>query len=155
MTDKPLQDDGEQEVQYSCFYLEDTLYGLNIELIQEIKDELSLTGVPLSSESVAGIMNLRGQIITVIDLRKQLGLPAINITKQSRVIIINSRDEFIGLLVDRIAEVITCQKKEISKPPSNINGIQERCFKGVFHTRKNELLALLDIEIILDEELAV
>lgn len=146
------QNDGNQEIQFSCFYLEDTLYGLDIELIQEINDELNLTRVPLSQEAITGIMNLRGQIITVIDLRKQLGLAKAEPTEKSRVIIIQSRNEYIGLLVDRIAEVITCQKKEIAKPPSNINGIHGRWFKGVLHTKKNELLAILDIEMVLDEE---
>ncbi|MBU2515655.1 chemotaxis protein CheW [bacterium] len=152
MTDESLKDNSEKELQFSCFYLEDTLYGLDIELIQEVNDDLNLTNVPLSRESIAGIMNLRGQIITVIDLRKQLGLPTIGLTKRSRVIIIKSQNEFIGLLIDRIAEVITCQKKEISKPPSNINGIQGRCFEGVFHTRNNELLAVLDLDMVLEEE---
>jgi purine-binding chemotaxis protein CheW len=99
-------------------------------------------------------MNLRGQIITVIDQQKKIGLPATVITKKSRVIIIKSHSECIGLLVDRIADVVVCRQKDIANPPSNVNGIQGKLFKGVIRTPQNELLALLDIDAVLEDEQA-
>lgn len=142
----------EVEIQFSCFYLGDTLCGLDIDLVQEINDELTITQVPLAPEYVLGIMNLRGQIITVIDQRLKIGLSPAKITRKHRVIIIKSQGEHLGLLVDRIAEVVTCYKRDIVKPPSNVNGLQGRLFKGVVQTREMGLLALLDIEAILDED---
>ena len=144
--------DQEKEMQFSCFYLGDTLYGYDISLVQEVNDELKVTQVPLAQDYILGIMNLRGQIITVIDQQKKIGLPPTKITKQSRVIIIKSGSEYIGLLVDRIAEVVKCKQKDVSKPPANVNGVQGRLFKGVVHTSKKELLALLDIDAVLEDE---
>lgn len=152
MVEATAETELEKELQFSCFYLGDSLYGYEIDLVQEVNDELSITEVPLSQDFIVGIMNLRGQIITVIDQQKKIGLPTTNITKQSRVIIIKNRSEYIGLLVDRIAEVVQCQQKDISPPPSNINGLQGKLFKGVIQTPQNELLALLDIDAVLEDE---
>ena len=152
MTEPVQKEQADQELQFSCFYLGDTLYGYDIELVQEINDEFNLTEVPLSREYVLGIMNLRGQIITVIDQQRKIGLPATEIKRSSRVMILKSKNEYIGLLVDRIGEVITCRRSDIAKPPSNVNGIQGKLFKGVVHTPQNELLALLDVEAVLEEE---
>ncbi len=153
MAEATIDKDSEKELQLSCFYLGDSLYGYEIDLVQEVNDDLNITEVPLSQDFVVGIMNLRGQIITVIDQQKKVGLPATSITRQSRVIIIKNRSEHIGLLVDRIAEVVQCKQKDISKPPSNVNGIQGKLFKGVVQTPQNELLALLDIDAVLEDEL--
>lgn len=152
MAEKPIKTADDTERQFSCFYLGDTLYGYDIDLVQEVNDELNLTKVPLAPVYVLGIMNLRGQIITVIDQPKKLGLPPAVITKKSRVMIIKSRSEFIGLLVDRIAEVVSCKQREIAKPPANVHGLQGKLFKGVVHTRQNELLALLDIDVVLSDD---
>lgn len=152
MTENQTRIDAEKEYQFSCFYLGDTLYGYDIDLVQEVNDQLDLTRVPLAPDYVLGIMNLRGQIITVIDQQKKIGLKSSVITNKSRVLIIKSGSEYIGLLADRIAEVTTCTAKEIAKPPSNVNGVQGRLFKGVVHTKKNELLALLDIDAVLENE---
>lgn len=152
MVEKKELELDEQELQFSCFYLGDTLYGYDIDLVQEVNDEPDWTKVPLSPDYVLGIMNLRGQIITVIDQQKKIGLATSRIGKSSRVIIIKSKEEYIGLLVDRIAEVVSCQRKAITKPPSNINGVQGKLFKGIVHTENNELLALLDIDAVLEDE---
>ena len=152
MVETITETESEKEIQLSCFYLGDSLYGYEIDLVQEVNDELNLTKVPLSQDFIVGIMNLRGQIITIINQKKKIGLPATQITKQSRVIIIKNRSEYIGLLVDRIAEVVQCKQEDISKPPSNVNGLQGKLFKGVVRTPQNELLALLDIDAVLEDE---
>ncbi|MCP4754856.1 MAG: purine-binding chemotaxis protein CheW [Proteobacteria bacterium] len=144
--------DIDEELQFTCFYVGETLCGFDIALVREVNNDLNITQVPLSPDFVVGIMNLRGQIITVIDQGRKLGLPPSKIQKSSRVIIIKSQTEYIGLLVDKIAEVITCSKRQIAKPPSNVKGLQGKFFEGVVHTDSNELLALLDIERVLDEE---
>lgn len=139
-------------IQLSCFYLEDTLCGLDINIVQEINEDLQITKVPLSKDYIVGIMNLRGQIVTVIDQGRKIGFEPSTITEDSRVIIVNSQNEHIGLLVDRVTEVLTTPVKDIADPPSNIKGVQGKFFKGVVHTAKNEILALLDVEAVLAEE---
>lgn len=144
--------DGES-IQLSCFYLEDTLCGLDISIVQEINQDLQITKVPLAPDYVVGIMNLRGQIVTVVDQSRKIGFDPSTITDESRVIIVNSQNEHIGLLVDRVTDVLTTPIKDIADPPSNIKGAQGKFFKGVVHTAKNEILALLDVEAVLAEEL--
>lgn len=139
-------------IRVSTFYLDDTLCGIDINLVQEINDDLSLTKVPLSPDYVMGIMNLRGQIVTVIDQGKKIGFSPSEINNDKRVVIVKFKDEYIGLVVDEIKEVIAMDKKKINAPPSNIKGVQGKFFKGVVETDTNELLALLDVEAILGME---
>ena len=153
-TDKQQANMEGETIQLSCFYLEDTLCGLDINIVQEINQDLQITKVPMSSDYVVGIMNLRGQIVTVIDQCRKIGFKPSTITDESRVIIVNSQKEHIGLLVDRVTEVLTTPVKEITDPPSNIKGVQGRFFKGVVHTKNNEILALLDVEAVLAEDSA-
>ena len=152
-TDQVKTDKDTDSVQLSCFYLEDTLCGLDINIVQEINQNLEITKVPLAQNYILGIMNLRGQIVTVVDQAQKLGFPPSVITEESRVIIVQSQDEHIGLLVDRVTEVVTAGTKDIADPPSNIKGVQGKFFKGVIHTSNNEILALLDVEAVLAEEL--
>ncbi len=149
--DQQTKDEGDEVFQLSCFYLDETLLGVDLRLVQEINDELNITKVPRSPDYVLGIMNLRGQIITVMDQGKKIGFQPSKITPDSRVIIVQSQSEFIGLLVDRIADVISVDRKTIAESPSNIKGAQERFFQGVIHTDSHELLALLDVEVVLSD----
>ena len=136
-------------IRIAAFYLHESLCGIDISHVQEIHQDLTFTKVPLAPEYVQGIMNLRGQIVTVIDQSLKIGLPAATITPESRVVIVKSQGESIGLLVDRIVDVMTTEVGRIAPPPPNIHGAQGEFFKGVIHTDNNELLALLDIEAIL------
>jgi purine-binding chemotaxis protein CheW len=144
--------DEEELLQISCFYLDKTLFGVDINLVQEINEVVNITQVPLSPDYVLGIMNLRGQIVTVIDQCRKLGFNPSGIRDNSRVIIVKSQSECIGLLVDKITEVITVNRNRISTPPSNIKGVQGRFFQGVIQTDRQELLALLDVETVLEDE---
>ena len=139
----------DESVQIATFYLDDTLCGIDIDLVQEINGDLAFTPVPLAEPSVLGIMNLRGQIVTVIDQGLRIGFPPLKITSDSRVIIVRSGNEQLGVVVDRVTEVVTVPRGTISKPPSNIKGSQGKFFRGVIQTDKHELLALLDIDEIL------
>lgn len=152
MQNDPTKYQDDEEIQFSCFYLGETLCGLDIRLVQEINDNLSITDVPLSPDFVVGILNLRGQIITVIDQRKKIGLGVSEINGSTRIIIVKSARDYIGLLVDKLAEVVTATRKQIAKPPSNVNGIQGSFFSGVVHTANNELLGLLNLDTLLSED---
>lgn len=136
-------------MQISTFYLDDTLCGIDIDLVQEINGDLSFTPVPLAEEYVLGVMNLRGQIVTVIDQSRKIGFAPVVITADSRVVIVRSQGESIGVVVDKVKEVVTIDRKVIGKPPSNIKGSQGKFFSGVVQTERHELLALLDIDEIL------
>ena len=147
--EKSAQDD---LLQLSLFYLDDTLCGINIDQVQEINEELTITNVPLSPDYVMGIMNLRGQIITVVNLAMKIGLSPSTITPLSRVVIVSSKGENIGLLVDKISDVITIPQSKIADSPANIKGAQDIFFEGIFHTETHELMALINVRVVLENE---
>ncbi len=150
-SDKKIQELNEGSSQLCCFYIGDTICGVNINHIQEINKDPIITSVPLSEDYILGIMNLRGQIVTVLDLGQKLGLKKSEDQQKSRVIIANWKDEKIGLKVDRIADVVTCYHKDITAPPSNINGLQVKYMDGVYQDASG-LIAILVVDKILDEE---
>jgi len=138
-------------VDLATFYVSDALCGMDILNVQEINKLMQLTKVPQSPDYVKGILNLRGQIVTIIDLGKKLGLSSIDQNIENRNIVVNSKGEYIGLLVDRISDVVKAKWGEIEPPPANIGGVQGKFFRGVFKT-ENSLIGVLDVETVLQEE---
>ena len=107
-----------------------------------------MTKVPQAPEYVLGVLNLRGRIVTVIDLGRKVGLSPTKLSSESRNIVVNSKDEYIGLLVDRIADVELAERDKVEPPPANIGGVQGKFFEGVFKTR-NSLIGILNVEEVL------
>lgn len=138
-------------LQMACFYVGSALCGIDIGVIQEMNRQMEMTRVPQAASYVLGIMNLRGRIVTIIDLGRKLGLTPSKTTEDSRVIIVNSRDENIGLLVDRVTDVITTKWEAIEPTPANIKGLKGKYFQGVFQTPK-DLVAILDMEEVLADD---
>ena len=136
-------------VELATFYAGEALCGMDILKIQEINKLLEMTPVPQAPEYVRGILNLRGQIVTVIDLCRKLGLPSVEVDKEeSRNIIVNSGNEYVGLLVERISDVVSAETDSVQPPPANIGGVQGKYFEGVFKT-ENSLIGILDAEEVL------
>ncbi|MBW1644760.1 MAG: chemotaxis protein CheW [Deltaproteobacteria bacterium] len=142
---------GDDSLQLCCFFLGDLLCGIDICWVQEINRNLSLTQVPLAPEYVMGIMNLRGRIVTVINLGRKLGLTPGTLGGRSRVIIVNHREEYIGLLVDRIDDVLTIDSRDIAPPPANMEDRKGKYFTGACK-KGHELISILDVEAVLVEE---
>lgn len=138
-------------VELATFYVGDALCGMDILKVQEINKLMEMTVVPQAPSYVKGILNLRGQIVTVIDLGSKLGLAAMATSEASRNIIVNSRNEYIGLLVSRISDVVEAEWNKVEKPPANIAGVQGVFFKGVYQTR-DRLIGILDTDRILADE---
>lgn len=138
-------------VEMATFYVGKALCGMDILNVQEINKLMDMTTVPQAPDYVMGILNLRGQIVTIIDLGKKLNLGATELSEMSRNIIVNSKDEYIGLLVSRISDVVEADLDKMEPPPANIGGVQGKFFKGVFKT-KDRLIGILDVEKVLDNE---
>lgn len=137
-------------LELATFYVGDALCGIDILNIQEINKHTEVTIVPQSPDYVRGVLNLRGKIVTIIDLGKKLGLDPISLSKENRNIIVESNEEQIGLFVESISDVLTAEFSRIEPPPSNIIGSQGRFFTGVLKT-ENKLIGILDIDKILTE----
>lgn len=138
------------DLEFSTFYVGGALCGINILNIQEINKHFEITKVPQSYDYIEGILNLRGRIVTIIDLGKKLGLDSVNKDKDNRNIIVNSDDEHIGLLIDSISDVALAKEEDIEPAPSNIGGVKGKYFQGVLKTEK-QLIGILDIDEVLKE----
>ena len=139
------------ERQIASFHLGDMLLGIDLNHIHEINRLVDVTPVPHAHKAVRGVINLRGDVVSVVDLRAILGLAPLEITNRTRNVIVNSRDERIGLLVDRIADVVNTSEDTLLPPPANLSGIDGRFFDSVF-ANGDELMVILNVEETLADE---
>jgi purine-binding chemotaxis protein CheW len=135
-------------VELATFNIGDACCGIDILKVQEINKLTQVTPVPLAPEYVKGILNLRGRIITVVDVGKRLGLPSQCEANHQRNIIVRFENEFIGLLVDSIGDVFRTERGNIEMPPANVTGNQSQYFEGVLKTEK-QLISILNLAAVL------
>lgn len=141
----------ESLTELATFLVGEALCGMEIQQIQEINKMTQMTRVPQAPADVLGILNLRGQIVTVIDLARRLGLGSTEPTPQTRIIIVNTAGGKVGILVNRISDVVAVDLRHKEASPANMRGIQGRFFNGVCK-RDNGLVGLLNIERVLGHE---
>jgi len=127
---------------------DDGLFGIDATLVQEVVMVGELRPVRHAPAYVAGIRNLRGRIITVIDLCVRLELGSVEIGPESRILIADWRGEPVGLLVDQVGDAIAVTADDLESAPPNLNGIQMQKLLGVFR-RGDRLAALLDLAAVL------
>jgi purine-binding chemotaxis protein CheW len=114
------------------FFAGESLCGIDILDTQEIIKPTDITPIPLAPESISGIINLRGSIVTVIDLNRRLGFTEAaepGLDPAHRIVILRVQGESIGMLVDAVGDVIDVTAGDLAPPPGNIRGIQGRCFQ--------------------------
>ena len=138
-------------VELATFYVGDALCGMNILNVHEIFFLTQMTKVPQAPEYVLGILNLRGQIVTIIDLGKKLGLGETDTSADPRNIIVNSPGGYVGLLVKKISDVVEADMTKKERAPANMQGIQGEFFTGVYKT-PTSLIGILDIDKVLSIE---
>ncbi len=132
----------------SVFRLGDAMFGIPAAQIQEVVQMGSVTPVHHAPPSIVGIRNLRGRIVTVIDLRMRLELGEAARGPDSRILMVDSQGELVGLLVDRVDDTVFLQKETMSPPPSNLGALQETALRGVYRC-PGGLVTLLDHDPIL------
>ena len=132
----------------TTFHVRDALCGLDAGRVQEVIRPGPITRVHHAPEEVVGIMNLRGRIVTVIDAAQRLGFPKTEYHAGCRIFLLEARDEFIGLLVDRVGEVLEVERERLEAIPSNVIANQRRMFLGVCRTDAHAI-TLLDADRIM------
>ncbi len=140
-----------QRGRYLTFILGEEVYGIEIQYVTEIIGMHAITKLPELPEHIKGIINLRGKIIPVIDIRLRFKKAAIEYTDRTCIVVIDIEDVTVGLIVDQVDEVITFEDDEIVPPPDYKTGIQNRFIAGIGKKGENVTL-MLDCERLLTEE---
>jgi purine-binding chemotaxis protein CheW len=110
---------------------------------------MDITPVHQAPDYVRGVINLRGQIVTVIDVRKKFNMPSRAPDKQSRILVVRSKNEDIGLLLDSVDDILPANPSQIEPAPAHLHEGMGQYFSSVFKL-KNDLVAILDIDNILE-----
>ena len=145
------QADKDPVIQLVTFRLDAEAYGINVMQVQEVLRVTEIAPVPGAPAYVLGIVNLRGNVVTVIDTRRRFGLPTAEITDASRIVIIESGEEVIGILVDSVSEVVELRQSAIELAPSVGTEESSRYIQGVA-TRSEDLLIVVDLNKLLSED---
>lgn len=137
--------------QYVTFKLDQETYGLNVMQIQEVLRHTEIAPVPGAPDYVMGIINLRGNVVTVIDTRRRFGLCDADVTDTTRVVVLEAESQVIGILVDSVAEVVYLRQSEIETAPNVGNEESARFIQGVCN-KNDELIILVEFEKMLTDE---
>lgn len=143
-----------KEGKYLSFILGDEEYGIEILTVREIISVIEITSIPNVPAFVKGVINLRGAVIPVIDLRLKFGMPEKEYGKETCTIVVNLGSQFIGIIVDTVSEVLDIHENEIDAPPSFGGSAQTDFILGMGKV-KEKVVILLDIgKILLSEQIA-
>ena len=144
-------DCNDEVLQWVTYKLEDETYGINVMQVQEVLRYTEIAPVPGAPSYVLGIINLRGNVVTVIDTRARFGLMSAEVTDNSRIVIIEAEKQVIGILVDSVAEVVYLRSSEIDSAP-NIGTEESAKFIQGVSNREGELLILVDLNKLLSDD---
>ncbi|WP_075185504.1 chemotaxis protein CheW [Teredinibacter haidensis] len=138
-------------LQWVTFKLAGETYGVNVMQVQEVLRYTEIAAVPGAPSYVIGIINLRGNVVTVIDTRERFALPPGEVTDNTRIVIIEADSHVVGILVDSVAEVVYLRQSEIETAPNVGNEESAKFIQGVCHKNK-ELLILIELDKLLTDD---
>jgi len=140
-----------EEVQLAVFTLMGQPYSIDIMKIKQIIRPLKISRLPKAPDFLEGVINLRGVVIPVIDMRKRFGMPRREEDQETKVIIAAVERKTVGVIVDDVTEIISMPKNRVQPPPRVVKGIESTYLKGVCR-HKDEILMILDLDQILSAE---
>jgi purine-binding chemotaxis protein CheW len=135
----------EMERQFCTFLLGELFFGIEVLKVQEVIRSQLMTRVPLAPPAVRGLINLRGQIVTAIDLRERLGLPPLDPGREPMNVVVRTADGAVSLLVDEIGDVLETEAEHYEEPPATLPGDARELIRGVYQLPER-LLLVLDTE---------
>lgn len=135
-------------LQLVTFKIADEEFGVEILAVQEIIRIMQITAVPRAPAFIEGVINLRGKVIPVIDMRKRFGLPVVERDSQTRIIVMEFDQKVVGFLVDAVSEVLRIPADTVEAPPPVVAGIGSEYIKGVGKL-DDRLLILMDLDSLL------
>ncbi|WP_409340954.1 chemotaxis protein CheW [Paenibacillus sp. MBLB4367] len=140
-----------EEMKVIVFTLGSEEYGVEVEKVKTIERIMPMTRVPRTFHFVKGVINLRGVVTPIIDLRGRFGLEETEPTDQTRIIIINIKDIEVGLVVDSASDVIDVDSDSVEDPPEIVGGVKAKYLRGVARIGEDRLLVLLNLEEVLNK----
>lgn len=135
--------------QLCTFFLDKQMFAIDVQTVQEVIRYQQMTDIPLAPDAVCGLINLRGQIVTAIDLRKRLGLPNRPEGQLPMNVVVRSDDGAVSLLVDQIGDVQESDLENFESPPETLRGGARQLIRGAYKM-KDRLLLILDTERVID-----
>jgi len=137
-------------IQLVSFNLAEEEFGVDILLVQEINRMVEITSIPQTPSYCEGVINLRGRVIPIVDLRKKFGLPSHDWDKDTRIIVCDIDSQVVGMIVDAVSEVRRIPASTVEPPPDIVTSVNSRYIQGV--AKLNErLLIFLDIKKLVAE----
>jgi purine-binding chemotaxis protein CheW len=131
--------------QFCTFFLDDLFFGVEVMKIQEVIRYQAMTRIPLAPGVIAGLINLRGQIVTAIDLRNRLELPSRPAGHMPMNVVVRTDDGVVSLLVDEIGDVLDVDEESFERTPETVTGVARELIRGAYKT-KDRLLLVLDTD---------
>lgn len=148
---KSVQEKGTTR-QFLTFRVEKNEYGVDIMKVMEIRGWHEATRIPNSPEYMLGVINLRGIVIPIFDLRTRFGQGKTNATEKNVVIVISIGSRVIGILVDAVSDILTVQESEIKPAPSSADtGIEDTYVNGLI-SHQEKMVILLDVDYLFDKK---
>jgi purine-binding chemotaxis protein CheW len=141
-------------IQLVGFRLDNEDYAIAITKIQEIILMKPITRIPQVPDFIEGLINLRGSVIPIVNLRKRFGLPARQVDDDTRTIVVNIHDKTVGCIVDAVTQVMRINRDQIQPPPLSVLAIANQYIAGLAQL-EDRLLIILDIERLFDEQSSV
>jgi purine-binding chemotaxis protein CheW len=138
----------DKQLELTSFLVGDLLCGIENSRIREISNIRILTPVHRAPPEVSGVVNLRGQIMTVIDMGVRFGREKVDVTRQTRILVVNDGQEDVGLMVDAVEDVVSASIEELEAPPSNVAGVSGHLFQSILKI-KGDLISILDLDRLL------
>ncbi len=138
-------------LQWVTFRLDNETYGINVMQVQEVLRYTEIAPVPGAPSYVLGIINLRGNVVTVIDTRQRFGLDSAAVTDNTRIVIIEADKQVVGIMVDSVAEVVYLRQSEVETAPNVGNDESAKFIQGVCN-KNGELLILVELDKMMSEE---
>jgi purine-binding chemotaxis protein CheW len=129
----------------TTFHVNGYLFGIEVATVQEVVRHQPMTRVPLAPPALGGLINLRGQIIPAVDLRRRLGFPDRPAGELPMDVVVRTRDGMVSLLVDRIGDVVEVSEEAFEEPPDTLTGVARELIRGAYKLR-GALLLSLDVE---------
>lgn len=138
------------ENQFLTFQLGSELYGVDILRVQEIKGYTAVTKIPNTPLHIKGVLNLRGTIVPIVELRTKFGMPMIDYTMFTVIVVVVVKEKIMGLVVDSVSDVLNIDKKDIQVPPQFGTNVNVSFLNGIVRFG-DKLVALLDMDRLLTD----